>query len=223
MSNTIRFQFTKGSTVRFLSHLDLIKTLERAIRRANLPIAYSEGFTPRPKMSFGFPLSVGILSQAEYGDYEMREKVEPAEFIAVYNEHLPSGLKVLAAQSLPAGSYSLQRLINAASYQVVLPDRSPEEMKSRWEWLQDQDSFKVERETKRGKRSLDLLPLLYDVNISEHEKGALLNCFCAVGSAGNLRIDELGALLGFAHLDAVITRTGQYQRAQGGLRTPLEK
>ncbi|HHY14975.1 MAG TPA: DUF2344 domain-containing protein, partial [Firmicutes bacterium] len=70
MCCTIRFRFSVGGEVRFLSHLDLLRTMERALRRSGLPIAYSEGYSPRPKMSFGFALPVGVLSTAEYGDFD---------------------------------------------------------------------------------------------------------------------------------------------------------
>lgn len=210
MSKIIRFRFRKGPEVRFLSHLDLLRTMERAIRRAELPVAYSEGFSPRPKMSFGFALAVGILSEAEYGDYEFAEEVDPMEFQTLYNRHLPQGLQVVEARDLPEGTPALMRLINAASYDLFLPDKSSAEILQRWEWLQAQDTFMVARETKKGTRQLDILPLLFDLtSVQEGEVGAVVGCLCALGNAANLRMEELGALLGFEHLKAVITRTGQ--------------
>ena len=68
MSSLMRFQYVIGGELRFLSHLDLVRTFERALRRAHIPVALTEGFHPKPKLSFACPLAVGITSQAEYGD-----------------------------------------------------------------------------------------------------------------------------------------------------------
>ncbi len=213
MSKTIRFRFRKGPEVRFLSHLDLLRTMERAIRRAGLPIAYSEGFNPRPKMSFGFALAVGILSEGEYGDYEFVEAMDPVEFQELYNGNLPQGLEVLAARSLPTGTPTLMRLINAGAYDVVIPNKSRGEILQRWEWLQSQDTFMVERETKKGTRQLNIRPFLFDLtSVQEIEQGVAVSCLCALGNEANLRMEELGRLLEFDHLDALITRTGQLIR-----------
>src|SRR5690242_15350351 len=69
----IRTKFRRSDEVKFISHLDLMKVFERAIRRARLPIAYSQGFNPHPGMVFGLPLSVGVTSDAEYGDFEITD------------------------------------------------------------------------------------------------------------------------------------------------------
>src|SRR5690554_5367975 len=114
MNKVIRFRFSIGPEVRFLSHLDLLRAMERALRRAGLPAAYSAGFSPRPKMSFGFALPVGVMSVAEYGDFELACKMDPEEFKQVYNRHLPQGLHVLEAKLLAPKAPSLMSVINAA-------------------------------------------------------------------------------------------------------------
>ncbi|NLL48312.1 MAG: DUF2344 domain-containing protein [Firmicutes bacterium] len=223
MSSVIRFQFAKGPEVQFLSHLDLVRTMERALRRAGLPIAYSEGFTPRPIMSFSYALPVGILSEAEYGDYTFAEALAPEEFVARYNQHLPTGFRVLQAECLPSGTPTLQRVINAARWRIVLPATSleAERIAKRWEELQLVDSFKVQRETKKGSREVDLRPLLFEVvQISQTPTATTFECLCAVGSE-NLRMDELGSLLGFSHLEALITRIGQYHKVGNSYVPPV--
>lgn len=210
MSKIIRFRFRKGDEVRFLSHLDLIRTLERAIRRANLPISYSEGFNPRPKMSFGFALAVGILSTGEYGDYEFVEDLDPEEFLIRYNKHLPSGLEVLEAGDLPEGTPTLMSSINAASYELYIPQKTSVEISERWAWLQGQDSYPITRKTKKGTRQVDVLPFLFDLtSVQDQGTGVVVNCLCSLGNQANLRMEELGALLGFSHLESRITRTAQ--------------
>lgn len=210
MNRIIRFRFRKGDEVRFLSHLDLIRTLERAIRRANLPIAYSEGFNPRPKMSFGFALAVGILSEGEYGDYEFVEDLDPQEFLTRYNSVLPPGLEVLEAQTLSQGAPTLMRLINAATYELLIPNKTSSDLLERWSYLKEQDSFMVDRQTKKGIRKLDVLPFLIDLSSVQDLDGVVkVECLCSLGNEANLRMDELGALLDFEHFEAKIIRTAQ--------------
>lgn len=197
--------------------------MERAIRRAKLPIAFSEGFTPRPIMSFGFALPVGVLSVAEYGDFRFAEALDPGEFLASYNRHLPTGFEVLKAEVLPDGAPSLMSKVNAASWEVVVQQKTVQELEERWQWLQGVDSFVVERETKKGIRKVDIRPLLFEVaSIEKTAQGGLVKCFTALGKEGNLRIDELGMLLEFDHLAATITRTGQYNKVDNHYRAPFE-
>ena len=77
MSGRVRFRYSKAGKVRFCSHRDLARVWERALRRARLPVAYSEGFSPRPKLSFGLALSTGYESVAEYVDVELMTSTEP--------------------------------------------------------------------------------------------------------------------------------------------------
>ncbi len=213
LSNVIRFQFKKGPEVRFLSHLDLVRTMERTIRRANLPIVYSEGFTPRPSMSYSYALPVGVLSEAEYGDFTFSVDLEPRHFVGHFNQYLPPGFEVVQAERLPEGTRSLQAVIEAASWRVSLPagSASPQAIKERWEELLDLDSFVTKRETKKGIREVDVRSFLFAVyEIAPSATGTVFDCLCGLGNEANLRMEELGELLGFAHLEAEITRTGQF-------------
>lgn len=222
MSRIIRFQFSKGPKVQFLSHLDLVRTMERALRRAKLPIAYSGGFTPRPIMSFSYALPVGVLSIAEYGDFEFAEEVDPEEFVRLYNRHLPQGLEILQGEHRPERTPALMREINAASWELVLPEKNPEQVQKSWMALQGMDSFEIVRETKKGSRTVDIRPFLFELShVLPGPQGTIVRCFAGLGNEANLRIEELGLLLDFAPLGAVITRTGQYMKLGDLYRPPL--
>jgi hypothetical protein len=103
----IRFRFAKREAVKFISHLDLLNTLTRAFRRAEIPMAYSQGFNPHPKISFGSTLPVGTTSEAEFADIALETYMEPDDFISRSNDELPSGLEFLEAQEIPIGVPSL--------------------------------------------------------------------------------------------------------------------
>jgi len=223
VADRIRFQFSKGEEVRFLSHLDLLRTLQRALRRAELPIAYSGGFSPKPLMSFGPALPVGICSVAEYGDFEFSQKTDPKEFTARLNSTLPAGLRVIHAVSLPAGSPALMRVINAAEYEIILAAKTPAEIEKRLAWLFGRDTFLVKRETKKRNITLNALPLLLEKpKIKPLAEGSSLTCRLAVGQAGNLRLGELGSMLEFDYREVQITRTALLIKEGEKYRVPIE-
>ena len=91
----LRLKFSRGEELKFLSHLDLMRLWERAIRRAGLPLAYSEGFTPHPQIALAAPLSVGVTSQAELMDVVLSRWVPPQSFTAQIEEQLPRGIELL--------------------------------------------------------------------------------------------------------------------------------
>lgn len=96
-----RFCFSKTGSARFLSHLELMSAVTRAARRAHLPLRYSQGFHPLPKLSFGPPLPVGMESLEEYLDIELTAPVEPADLLERLNLQMPDGVRFLTAASLP--------------------------------------------------------------------------------------------------------------------------
>lgn len=113
-----RIEFTKGDEVRFLSHLDVMKAFERAIRRAGMPIAFSEGFNPHPKMNFASALAVGVTSEAEFMDIELKENLPSAEVVKMLAKALPHGLDVKTGREVPTGAPALMSEVNRAVYQV---------------------------------------------------------------------------------------------------------
>ena len=116
----VRLRFAKQGKVRFVSHRDVARAFERALRIAGLPVAFTSGFAPRPKISFGLALGVGHESRAEYLDLELREPVEPTELPAVVTSGLPDGLAVTGAGSLAARAPALQASVTAVAYQLRL-------------------------------------------------------------------------------------------------------
>jgi radical SAM-linked protein len=175
-------------------------------------------------MSYSYALSVGILSEAEYGDFTFALDLHPQAFVEEYNGHLPGGFKVLRAERLRGGTPTLQSEIDAARWKVALPEGSAdaETIEKRWQELQAVDSFMLRRETKKGSRYVDVRPFLFSVDkITQNTTGAVFECLCGLGNEANLRMDELGALLGFSHLEALITRTGQFKKVGKSYFPPL--
>jgi radical SAM-linked protein len=118
----VRLRFAKLGKVRFTSHRDVARMWERALRRLELPVAYTEGFSPRPKLSFGLALSTGHESMAEYLDVELREEPDVAALPAQLSAQLPVGIDVTAAAPLEPGSPSLQEDVLSCTWRIEVRD-----------------------------------------------------------------------------------------------------
>ena len=115
-----RVRFAKRGKVRFLSHRDLARVWERALRRAGIRVAYSEGFSPRPRLSFGLALSTGYESLGEYLDIDLADDLDPDELVALVNPSLPTGMEAQAAIRIPPGTESLQQAVTSSSWQIEI-------------------------------------------------------------------------------------------------------
>ncbi len=116
----IQFEFQKVEELRYLSHLELMRALQRALRRAGVPLAYTQGFNPQPRVSVAQALAVGVEGLRELGEVELTSRVEPADLLAGWNTQLPSELKILRAWEAPLNGPSLSAGVRGAAYQVRL-------------------------------------------------------------------------------------------------------
>lgn len=118
----VRLEFVKLGKVRFTSHRDVARMFERAFRRVGLPVAYSGGFAPRPKVSFGLALPTGAESVAEYLDVELARDVDPTSLPALLSAALPVGVDVTAAVAVDGRAPSLQQEVTSCTWAVELPE-----------------------------------------------------------------------------------------------------
>lgn len=117
----LRMQITKDRDIRFISHLEYVRTIERAIRRAKLPAAYSEGFNPHLKFSLASALGVGVVSYTEFVEIELAEPMEVELAAKSLDKALPRGIRVLAADAVANNTAALMAEAAGASYVVTLP------------------------------------------------------------------------------------------------------
>src|SRR4051812_14139804 len=118
----VRVKYTKQGKVRWISHRDVARAFERALRIEQLPLAFTLGFSPRPKVSFGLALSTGYESQAEYLDLELAEPIELESLPARLTAALPIGLEVDAVVALEERAPALQEVVVAVTWQVEVTD-----------------------------------------------------------------------------------------------------
>jgi hypothetical protein len=122
--NTVRFKFFKKDELKYLSHLDVLALMERALMRTGMPLLYSGGFHPKPKLSFSNPIPLGVQSLAEYCDIELLEEISAEDFTGLLNRKLPDNLKVIEALSFEKMSEnkipSLMSAIDIVLYEYEL-------------------------------------------------------------------------------------------------------
>ena len=121
MGITIRVKYMKGEEVKYVGHLDTMRTFMRCLRMTNIPVEYSKGFNPRIKISFALPLGVGVTSDSEYFDLELEEKMNKEIFLGEMNSVLPQGFKALSAE-YPDNNKSLMSLVKEAIYEIKIED-----------------------------------------------------------------------------------------------------
>jgi radical SAM-linked protein len=223
----IRLQFAKRGRLRFLSHRDIARSFERAVRRAGLPVAHSHGFSPHPRLSWIGAAPTGAASEAEYVEIGLTEVVEPAAVASALDAALPDGLDVLAAAT--AGGAALADRIDASRWHIEVPGVASDTLAAALDALLARASLVVERVTPSGRRQIDVRAALVDAQVSAADRIDVCAILTAVvrHTTPAVRPDDvLGALDVVADLRPPVppkaTRTAQGLLDDGGvLADPL--
>ena len=165
VSGHVRIKFYKIGDLKFISHLDLCRTLRGAFGRAGVPIKYSEGFNPHPKMVFTQPLSIGVESVSEYVDIPFTEPRDPEVLKAAINAQLPTQLQVVAIY--PKGKELHE--VDTADYRYVFADMTKEELENALA-----GNLEIEKKSKKGMIMVDLKEKLRSFGVYETDKGTVL-------------------------------------------------
>jgi radical SAM-linked protein len=169
----LRIRYAKRGPMRFTSHRDFARALERAILRANVPIAYSQGFSPHPKISYASASPTGAASEAEYLEIGLREQVDPGEVVRALDAALSPGLDVVEAWAAPAaGSASLPDRINASAWRLALPGVDLDELRGAVAAFLAADEVAVQRLTKQGLRTFDARVAVVRLSVVEPLRSA---------------------------------------------------
>jgi radical SAM-linked protein len=196
------FNFQKTETVRWLGHLDILRTFERAIRRAGLPIAFSAGFNPRERLAFASALSTGVTGGAEPAILELTESVTPDEIVRRLNAALPPAIQISSCEEIPdAGSRDLLNAFDRADYEVVCgcpPEYEDEAIARAICTLLAQSEVSLTREREGRTKTVDIRPLLYHLALGPERPApdrVVLQMQLAVGEQGNAKPGEVVAAL----------------------------
>jgi radical SAM-linked protein len=151
----LRLRYAKRGRLRFASHRDLARALERALRRAQVPMAFSAGFTPHPKISYLGAAPTGAASEAEYLEIGLAERRDPEQVRAALDAALPPDVAVLECVEAAEGTGALADRIDAARWRVELPGIEPAALEQALAAFLARDTVEVPRRTKNGLRDVD--------------------------------------------------------------------
>ena len=221
--------YQKGNEIAMISHLDIQRTLQRAFRRAGIPLLYSNGFNPHPQFSFATAAATGMSSECEWFEVQLSEEMAPEEFVRRANEVMPQGMRVSGAFAAPENYGSLSAKLRAAEYRVELQFVEPVSKEKLAETLEAMltGEIIIQKRTKGGIRPVDMRPYILRVSVwqVEGDQAALL-VLGKLQADGGLRVDAfIDALLERldAHAAYEIHRTNMYFAEDGLLpHLPVE-
>lgn len=179
--------------MKFIGHLDIMRYFQKALRRADIDIAYSEGFSPHQIMSFAAPLGVGIISDGEYLDIEVHSTRSSRESIEALNAVMVEGISVLEYKKLPDMAKTSMSLVAAADYLLYWKDGyecpfTPKALAENLDRFYSQPEIRITKKTKKSETVMDLKPLIYEMKVqSLEDKGAAVFLKICTGSSSNIK------------------------------------
>ena len=205
----LRIRFSRGEEIKFISHLDIMRLWQRTLHRAGIPLAYSEGFSPHPRISLAAPLQVDVTSQAELMDISCTKWVSPHFFTDAVNQQLPTGIKILQVYAVAPTMPSLQSQVSFSEYEVQIEtEKDKPDIESALASLLSARQLPWHHERDTGTHSYDLRALIDELRLVGWHKG-----YCTIGmrlrcdNSGSGRPEQVAAALGFKSYPKSIHRT----------------
>lgn len=228
----LRLEITKGEEIRYISHLDYASAMERAIIRAKLPAAYSEGFNPHMKIAFASALAVGVTSQAEYMDLDFKQEVDLEAGVKRLAATLPPGILIKNAKYMPGSIPALMAIVNLATYDVIVPLSGTGDFVAVEESIRSfneaQEVLHM-RHTPKGRKEIEIKQYMAEpIQVFHQDKNIKLVIHIKITPTGSIKPGEvLAALesmfaLGVNKDSALIDRTGLYVVKDKTCVTPIE-
>ena len=186
-----RIKFRKYGVMKFIGHLDVMRYFQKVMRRADIPIAFTSGYSPHMIMSFAQPLGIGVTSDAEYLDIELTEPISSADAVRQMNAVMVEGIDIVSFVEISDDKKQSGMTIVAAADYLALPksgstyegDSFPESWRESIDRFMSQEQIVVWKKTKRSEKEVDIKPMIYD--FQWREDGLFLRL--ATGSEQNLK------------------------------------
>ena len=187
----VRIKYAKMGVLKYIGHLDLMRFFQKAVKRADLDIAYSQGFSPHQLMSFAAPLALGVTSEGEYFDAQFNSLISSDEFVRRLNEQMVDGIFVKDVFLLPEGAKKAMSIVAASDYMITIRDETDDSMKqailSQVPHLLDKETIEVFRKTKKNEKVEDIKKGIYKLSLSEDR----IYMYLATGSEYNLKPESV--------------------------------
>jgi radical SAM-linked protein len=205
----LRIRFSRGEELKYISHLDLMRLWQRALNRAGIAMAYSEGFNPHPRMSLAAPLALGVTSEAELMDIVLAKFMSPHSFTAAIGAQLPCGIAIQQVFNTPLTLPSLQSQLRYAEYAVGLStEKARPEIEATVADLLQKETLPWQHQRDTGPHKYDLRALIDDLWLIDwHQGGCSLGMRLRCDTSGSGRPEQVAAALGFTEYPDSIHRT----------------
>ena len=193
-------KFSKGEGIKFISHLDLMRTIQRIIRRSGVPIEYSKGFNPHMALSLAQPLSVGVYSDGEYMDIVLTEEMNVADLLARLNEAAPPTIRFFEATPIEIVENvkrvpQAMALLDAGRYIIKLKLVNEENVEEKMASLLNENAWETLKKSKKGEKMADIKPLVKALKYWVKDGELVINALIATGSRENLSADLLARFI----------------------------
>lgn len=203
----LRIRFARGEAIKFISHLDLMRLWQRALRRAGMPLAYSEGFNPHPRMSLAAPLPIGVTSEAELMDILIKKWASPHFLTGALREQLPAGIEIRQVYPVSLTLPSLQAQVRFAEYRVEV-ETEEKDIEAKIASLLSLKQLPWQHQRDTGPKSYDLRALIDDLWLIDFQPpGGTIGMRLRCDSGGSGRPEQVTAALGFSQYPRSIHRT----------------
>ncbi len=187
--NRYAVMFTKKGYIKYISHLDLLRLFQRVIKRSDIPLSYSQGFNPHPKMGFAQPLSLGYESFGEILEMEIKEEYTEEQIAERLSERMPEGIEITGCVKLPDEGKSLAALVYEAEYLIAVPLAKKEENLQQLaeSYLEQKKiiAWKKQKKTKQLKE-INIRPMIRKLQLIALDEGFAIDLCCDCGSDSNL-------------------------------------
>ncbi len=183
----LRIKFSKHGVLKFIGHLDVMRYFQKAIRRAEIDIAYSTGFSPHQIMSFAAPLGIGLESNGEYMDIEVNSLTTSTQILETLNSQMVDGIQILEVKLLPENAGNAMASVAAASYSICFREGCQPQFLNQETVTEffEQPEIIVTKQTKRSESTFDMKPSLYAFSLCQDNKTLLLTVDAS--SSGNIK------------------------------------
>ncbi|APM38258.1 TIGR03936 family radical SAM-associated protein [Clostridium kluyveri] len=190
MKEQYLIKFSKKNSIKFIGHLDLMRTIQRMIKRTDLPVEYSKGFNPHINMSIAQPLAVGIYSCGEYMDLYFEEGVSEEEILEKLNNNAPLGIEILKASKVYNAEnkkiFKSMAAIRAAKYSIQIPCRDTGKIETHMKNLMNMSTWNTLKRTKKGEKETDIRKMVKYINYFICDNKLVLDTTICCGSIDNL-------------------------------------
>ncbi|MGL5353076.1 MAG: TIGR03936 family radical SAM-associated protein [Clostridium sp.] len=190
-------KYTKGAGIKFISHLDLMRTIQRIIRRTDIPMKYSKGFNPHMALSIAQPLSVGVYSDGEYMDIVLEEELSENEIIEKLNSKTAAGIRFLDAKKVREvleGEKKIPQamaLLDAARCTIKMPVSCEDGVLEKIDELLTQEEWITMKKSKKGMKEANIKPLVKEIKCLISDNVLIIDTLVATGSREHLSPDVL--------------------------------